>query len=83
VLPILVDLQAGTLEPAFAAIPKSPLPVRRARDRGDRPQPVAGRAGQRLLWILPFWPTPERRANAVCARELTAGLRADAADPQW
>ncbi|MEO8755380.1 MAG: SGNH/GDSL hydrolase family protein [Casimicrobiaceae bacterium] len=73
ILPILVDLRAGTFEPVYAA-------VRRVLDaRGiayiDLSQALDG-ARDASLWILPFDQHPNERANALFANQLSAALLA-------
>ncbi len=79
-LPILVDLRAGTFEPVYAAIRQA------LAQRGIRYIDLTGTlAGgvDTAYWILPFDQHPNQRANAAFARRLTeALLDADAATAQ-
>ena len=77
-LPILVDLQAGIFEPVYAAIRKAL--AEREVELIDLSRSLDGPDSD--YWILPFDQTPERGADAVFARVLTAALSADAADPK-
>lgn len=78
ILPILVDLRAGTFAPLYAA-------VRRALDaRGiasvDLTRTLDGERDA-SLWILPFDQHPNERANAVFADRLTDALLPEPAAP--
>jgi hypothetical protein len=74
-LPILVDLRAGTFEPVYAAIRQAL--AEREITVIDLSRSLDGRDSD--YWILPFDQHPNARANAVFARELTAALRNDSA----
>jgi lysophospholipase L1-like esterase len=74
ILPILVDLRAGTFAPVYAAI-------RRALDaRGvpyiDLSHSLDGEPDA-SLWILPFDQHPNERANAAFANRLSEALLAE------
>ena len=74
ILPILVDVRAGTFAPVYAEI-------RRALDAARHPlhRPQRRPRGERdsSLWILPFDQHPNERAHAAFARRLTDALLAE------
>jgi hypothetical protein len=71
-LPILVDLRAGTFEPVYAAI-RQALAERGIAVIDLSPSLDGGSDAE--YWILPFDQHPNARANEVFARRLTEALR--------
>ncbi|HSP97088.1 MAG TPA: SGNH/GDSL hydrolase family protein [Candidatus Dormibacteraeota bacterium] len=74
ILPILVDLRAGTFEPVYAAI-RSALEARGIRYI-DLSHSLDGERDA-SLWILPFDQHPNERAHAAFARSLSEALLAE------